>query len=66
MAEVAILAIPGKANADRAALRMMLEYVESECRRIGAIEAAQHAAKAAASICETGSVPVELLVAPLH
>jgi hypothetical protein len=66
MPEVAVRAIAEKTSADRAALRMMLEYVEGECRRIGAIAAAQHAAKAAASICETDSVPVELVLAPFH
>lgn len=33
---------------DPAALRMMLCYVEAECRRIGANDAARHAALAAA------------------
>ncbi|WP_135467661.1 hypothetical protein [Crenalkalicoccus roseus] len=33
---------------DQAALRLMLSYVEAECLRIGATEAARHAALAAA------------------
>jgi hypothetical protein len=33
---------------DQAALRMMLSYVEAECLRIGAMDAARHAAMAAA------------------
>lgn len=42
----------GKGNAlpvavDCAALRLMLTYVENECRRLGAHEAAFHAAAAA-------------------
>ena len=32
---------------DRSAILMMLAYVEAECRRLGVIEAAQHAAQAA-------------------
>jgi hypothetical protein len=35
---------------DRAALLMMLAYVEAECRRIGSDAAADHAAMAAALI----------------
>ena len=34
-------------NADYAALRLMLSYVEAECLRIGATDAARHAALAA-------------------
>ena len=33
---------------DQAALRLMLSYVEAECLRLGATEAARHAALAAA------------------
>ncbi len=33
---------------DHAALRLMLSYVEAECLRIGAMDAARHAALAAA------------------
>jgi len=40
---------------DHAALRLMLSYVEAECLRIGATEAARHAALAAASMPVTGS-----------
>lgn len=36
------------ASPDYAALRLMLSYVEAECRRIGAADAARHAAMAAA------------------
>ena len=32
---------------DRSALLMMLAYVEAECRRLGSVAAAQHAALAA-------------------
>lgn len=38
---------------DHAALRMMLRYIEAECRRIGANEAARHAAMAAALMSGT-------------
>ncbi|MCO6415273.1 hypothetical protein JYK14_03660 [Siccirubricoccus sp. KC 17139] len=42
-------------SVDRAALKMMLSYVEAECLRIGATEAAHHAALAAAMM--PGPVP---------
>lgn len=35
---------------DESALLMLLAYVEAECRRIGAIEAASHAAMAASAV----------------
>jgi hypothetical protein len=35
---------------DRSALLLMLNYIEAECRRLGATEAAQHAAMAAALV----------------
>lgn len=35
-------------SVDHAALRLMLSYVEAECLRIGATDAARHAAMAAA------------------
>lgn len=35
---------------DRSAIIMMLTYVEAECRRLGDVEAARHAALAAALI----------------
>jgi hypothetical protein len=35
---------------DRTALLLMLSYIEAECRRIGATEAARHAALAAALV----------------
>jgi len=37
-------------SADHSALRLMLSYVEAECLRIGALEAARHAALAAALV----------------
>lgn len=39
---------------DHSALVMMLAYVEAECRRMGAEEAARHAAMAAALVPERG------------
>jgi hypothetical protein len=39
---------------DRAALLLMLSYVEAECRRIGAFDAARHAAQAAALLPDLG------------
>lgn len=38
---------------DHAALRLMLSYVEAECLRIGATDAARHAALAAALVPQT-------------
>ncbi|MCQ4161941.1 hypothetical protein NON00_18660 [Roseomonas sp. GC11] len=38
------------AQVDQSALLLMLSYVEAECRRMGAAEAAQHAAAAAAAL----------------
>ncbi|WBV43752.1 hypothetical protein [Pseudoroseomonas cervicalis] len=35
---------------DQRALLMMLSYVEAECRRLGAMQAAEHAAAAAAHL----------------
>ncbi|MFB9970550.1 hypothetical protein ACFFMP_11245 [Pseudoroseomonas cervicalis] len=35
---------------DQRALLMMLSYVEAECRRLGAAQAAEHAAAAAACL----------------
>lgn len=37
---------------DREALLMMLSYIEAECRRLGALESARHAAMAAALLPE--------------
>ncbi|KAA2214480.1 hypothetical protein [Teichococcus oryzae] len=37
---------------DRTALLMMLSYVEAECRRLGALDAARHTAMAAALLPE--------------
>jgi len=39
---------------DESALLMLLAYVEAECRRIGAIEAASHAAMAATAMEQGG------------
>ncbi|MBL6457065.1 hypothetical protein JMJ55_17145 [Belnapia sp. T6] len=41
---------------DHSALRLMLSYVESECLRIGATDAARHAAMAA-SLMPKGVAP---------
>lgn len=42
---------------DHAALRLMLSYVEAECLRIGATEAARHAALAAAMMPDAAEAP---------
>ncbi|RYJ02543.1 MAG: hypothetical protein EON47_07140 [Acetobacteraceae bacterium] len=42
-------------NADYAALRLMLSYVEAECLRIGATDAARHAALAASLMPQTAA-----------
>jgi hypothetical protein len=47
-------------NADYAALRLMLSYVEAECLRIGATDAARHAALAASLM------PQLATAAPVH
>lgn len=39
---------------DESALLMLLAYVEAECRRIGALEAASHAAMAATAMEQGG------------
>lgn len=63
----ALLQILSEATtSDRAALRLMLEYVEGECRRLGATDAAEHAAKAAASIAEAGASPALPAARPWH
>lgn len=41
---------PRSKPTDESALLMLLAYVEAECRRIGAIEAASHAALAASAV----------------
>jgi hypothetical protein len=46
---------------DHAALRLMLAYVEAECLRIGASEAARHTALAAALL----PIPQEAVAAPV-
>ena len=42
---------------DRDALLLMLSYVEAECRRLGALDAARHAALAASLLPELGLKP---------
>ncbi len=42
---------------DRQALLLMLSYVEAECRRLGALEAARHAAMAAGLLPELALQP---------
>ena len=48
---------------DRQALLLMLSYVEAECRRLGALDAARHAALAAGllpeSVIDPAPAPVE-------
>jgi hypothetical protein len=46
---------PADAETDRNALILILEYVEAECRRLGADAAAQHAALAAAMMPGMGA-----------
>ena len=49
-----LLPPPNDAEAtDRTALLLILEYVEAECRRLGADAAARHAALAAALMPDT-------------
>jgi len=38
---------------DQEALLLMLSYIEAECRRLGVLEAARHAALAAAVLAES-------------
>ncbi len=45
---------PKSKPSDESALLMLLAYVEAECRRIGAFEAASHAAMAATSMEQGG------------
>ncbi|MFC7541982.1 hypothetical protein ACFQU2_24340 [Siccirubricoccus deserti] len=49
---------------DQAALRLMLSYVEAECLRLGATEAARHAALAAAMMPGPAEAPVPGQSAP--
>jgi hypothetical protein len=44
---------------DHAALRLMLSYVEAECLRIGATDAARHAALAAALMPGSARAPAK-------
>lgn len=50
-------------HSDQVALRMMLSYVEAECLRIGATDAARHAALAA-SLMPRGALPAPHRVSP--
>ncbi len=50
----------GTKPADRTALLMMLQYVEAECRRLGADGAAMHAAMAAALVPDGGAATHQL------
>ena len=43
-------AAPPPAEVDQNALLLMLSYVEAECRRLGAAQAAEHAAAAASCL----------------
>jgi hypothetical protein len=52
-------------STDHAALRLMLSYVEAECLRIGAIDAARHAALAASLMPEFGLPVKPEVVAPM-
>jgi hypothetical protein len=52
---------PEAETPDRKALLLMLSYVESECRRLGALDAARHAALAAHSL----PGPLLAMAAPL-
>jgi hypothetical protein len=44
-------------TADHSALRLMLAYVEAECLRVGATEAARHAALAASLMPKAPASP---------
>jgi hypothetical protein len=50
MAASADLAETERDAIDHAAIRLMLSYVEAECRRMGAVDAARHAAIAASLV----------------
>lgn len=50
MSAFADMAEVEREGVDQAALRLMLSYVEAECLRIGATDAARHAALAAALV----------------
>lgn len=53
---------PKSKPSDESALLMLLAYVEAECRRIGAIEAASHAAMAANAMEQGGFRPPQATV----
>jgi hypothetical protein len=48
---------------DQSALRLMLSYVEAECLRMGATDAARHAALAASLMPEVAPKPVAVQAA---
>ncbi len=50
MSAAAVPAQNDQDSVDQAALRLMLSYVEAECLRIGATDAARHAALAASLV----------------
>ncbi|MBV1796231.1 hypothetical protein [Siccirubricoccus sp. G192] len=58
MAVLSQTTAPETESTDHSALRLMLSYVEAECRRIGLADAAKHAALAAALMPETLEQPV--------
>ena len=66
MRDVVLQPLPDATTADRAALRLMLEYIEGECRRLGASAAAEHAAHAAVALIEAASLPALPAPPPLH
>lgn len=49
---------------DQSALRLMLSYVEAECLRMGATDAARHAALAASLMPASPAKPAEVAAAP--
>jgi hypothetical protein len=49
---------------DHSALRLMLSYVEAECLRMGATDAARHAALAASLMAEAAPRALEPNTAP--
>jgi len=50
MSAAAEMAEADREGVDHAALRLMLSYVEAECLRLGATDAARHAALAASLV----------------
>ena len=50
-------------STDHSALRLMLSYVEAECLRMGATDAARHAALAASLMPEAPPAPARAVAA---